>query len=256
MSNEIERVGTKEMMQTDVMSQQIDVARKYPRSLDHFRKKAIALATFSQETAAQCFYALKRGNTVIEGPSVRLAEICVTSYGNIRCQASVIEIGDEFLIARGVAIDLESNSAASVDVQRRITDKHGRKYSADMIGVTANAACAIAYRNAAFKIVPAVMVTPIYEEARKTAAGDSKSLTTRIDGLFKTFAMMGVSEEMVISKLALPGRDDINAKDLTLMLGVYNAIKDGDTTVDEQFKGTARAKMAGAFTTDEEEVPA
>lgn len=247
---EVEKAGTNEMMRSDVMSQ-IEVARRYPRSLDQFRKKAIALATFSQETAAQCFYALKRGGKTIEGPSVRLAEICVGAYGNIRCQASVVEIGDKFLTARGIAWDLESNAAASVDVQRRITGRDGNKYSDDMIAVTSNAACAIAFRNAAFKIVPAVMTNTIYEEARKTAVGDSKSMTTRVDHLFKTFSMMGVKEDQVISKLGLAGRDDIGVKDLTLMLGVYNAIKDGDTTVEEQFKnGSARSSMAGAFTTE------
>jgi len=239
------------MVSSDVMNQ-IEVAKKFPRSIDQFRKKAVALATFSQETAAQCFYAIKRGGQMIEGPSVRLAEICVTSYGNIRCQASIVAEDDRFITARGIAWDLESNAAASVDVQRRITTRDGKKYSEDMIAVTANAACAIAFRNAAFKIVPAIMTQLIYDEARKTAVGDVKSLSTRVDHMFKAFALMGVNEDTVIKKLGLKGRDDIDTRGLTTMLGVYNAIKDGDTTVEEQFNSTPRSAMAGAFSTNPE----
>lgn len=52
------------------------------------------------------------------------------------------------MTAQGVFHDLERNVAITYEVRRRIVDKNGRRYKPDMIGVTANAACSIALRNA------------------------------------------------------------------------------------------------------------
>jgi cyclophilin family peptidyl-prolyl cis-trans isomerase len=106
----------------------ISTAKRWPRSVQRFKAEAISMATVDEETAASCFYTLKRKNqngdqTVIQGESIRLAEICAVSWGNIRHASRVIEVGDTFIVAQGIAHDLQTNNYASREVRRRITTR-------------------------------------------------------------------------------------------------------------------------------------
>src|SRR5208337_1751576 len=134
--------------------QQIETARRFPRSIVQFRKEALQLVTLDETTAAECIYALPRGGKTIIGPSARFAEIINYSWGNTRAGARVVSEGEEFVTAQGLFYDLEKNTAISYEVQRRISDKNGRRYNADMIGVTSNAASSIGLRNAILKGIP------------------------------------------------------------------------------------------------------
>lgn len=214
---------------------QISTARRYPRSVKMFRQKALSLATLDEDTAASCFYSLPRGGKPIEGPSARLAEIVAISWGNLRSQANVVDVDDKWVTARGVCWDLEANVAISVEVRRRITDKNGKRYNDDMIGVTSNAACAIALRNAVFKVVPMAMAKPIYDAARKVAIGDAETLAARRGKMVQHFGKMGVQPDQICTKVGRASVDDITLDDLGTLIGLATAIKDGDTTVDEAF---------------------
>ena len=154
----IERAEALEALNRSEIDMQIATAKKYPRDIMASINKVVALATVDENTAEECFYSLKRrgsdGDTFITGPSVRLAEIVAASWGNIRVAAQVVGNDGKFITARGTCIDLETNNAVSVEVQRRICDKYGKTYSEDMQVVTGNAAAAIAFRNAIFKVVP------------------------------------------------------------------------------------------------------
>ena len=54
---------------------QVATAKAYPRDVHKVINEITTYATMDQETAVDCFYKLKRGQTEIEGLSVRLAEI-------------------------------------------------------------------------------------------------------------------------------------------------------------------------------------
>src|SRR5262245_11187920 len=146
---------------------QIATARKYPRSLLKFKNDAEAMACLDEETASSCFYALKRAEKPIEGPSVRLAEIVASAWGNLRSGARIIAEDEKFVVAQGACHDLEKNVAFQVEVRRRITDKNGRRYSDDMITTTCNAACSIALRNAIFKAIPGAYVNRSSRKLKK-----------------------------------------------------------------------------------------
>ena len=123
---------------------QIATAKQYPRNLARVLNNIETLATMDEDTAASCFYILRRQGKVIEGPSVRMAEIIASSWGNLRLQARIVGNDGKVITAQGVCHDLESNYATSVEVKRRITNKYGKTFSDDMQVVTGNAACAIA----------------------------------------------------------------------------------------------------------------
>ena len=215
---------------------QIATAHKFKRSIGHFKKEALEMATIDEETAGSCFYALKRGDKVIQGPSVRLAEIVGSAWGNLRYGSRIISIDDRFVVAQGACHDLEKNNSATIEVRRRITDRNGRRYNDDMIGVTSMAASSIALRNAIFKVVPFSYAKEIYQNCIKVAVGGAQTLATKRLAMVEYFGKMGVSQKMILDTLGKPTLQDVDLDDLALLKGFITAIKDGETTVDSIFK--------------------
>ena len=214
---------------------QITTAKQYPRSIALFKKTALSMACLDEETAASCFYSLPRAGKAIEWPSVRLAEIAVSAWGNIRYGARVISDDGRIMTAQGMCHDMQTNCSATVEVRRRVTDKRGRRFSDDMIVVTGNAACSIAMRNAIFKVVPMAYLREVYLAARKTAIGDAKTLVNRRAEAIAHFAKMGVDEKRVLAVLGKGGIEEVGLDELATLRGLATAIKDGDTSVDEAF---------------------
>jgi hypothetical protein len=218
---------------------QVSTARRFPRSITTFMRRAKEMATLTPEIAASCIYALPRKENGrqknIEGPSARLAEICASAWGNLRAEGKVLGHDDEFVTARGTAWDVESNVAIAYEVKRRITTSRGERYGADMIGVTGNAAASIALRNAIFKAVPTPFWKPIYLECRKVVAGDARTFSVRRDNMLHEFAVMGVTEERLCQAIEVKGKADITLDHMATLAGFFTALKDGDTTIEEAF---------------------
>ena len=219
---------------------QIATAKRYPRVITDFKREAMAMATLDQETASSMFYVLSRDGKTIEGPGVRLAEITASAWGNLRAGSRVVEIDDTFVTAEGAAFDLEKNVAYSIQVKRRITTRSGKRYGDDMIGVTANAACAIAFREAVFKVVPRVYVNEIYERAKKVSIGEGVPMKTRIQRLFDWYGKLGAKPEQVLLVIGKKGVDDIEEDDLIKLHGIGTAIKDGETTWEQVLRDVER----------------
>lgn len=218
---------------------QIATAHKYPRSIKTFHNTALELATLNEQTAQECIYALPRDGKTIEGPSARFGEIAIYSWMNCRAGARVVDESGEFVTAQGVFMDLQQNTGIAYEVQRRIVNKSGKRFSADMIGVTSNAACSIALRNAAFKGIPKAIWWPIYQAARRVVMGDFKTLANRREDAIKQFIAYGVSVEMICGVLGLKGKEDIGLEQLVILKGILTAIQEGDTTVEQAFAASA-----------------
>lgn len=223
---------------------QIMTARKYPRSLATFRARALTLVKLDAETAASSYYALPRRQRqddgsvkriTITGPSVRLAELVATAWGNLRAGARIVAETPTEVIAQGYCHDLETNNAVVMEVQRRIVDRDGRRYSDDLVLLTKNAACAIARRNAIFAIIPRAFVNPLVEVAKKVAAGEAKTLPAMRTAALAAFKEMGVSAEQLCEKLERRGIEDLDLEDLSLLSGLLTAIRDNETTVAAEF---------------------
>lgn len=214
---------------------QIATAKSYPRSISRCLSEATALAIVDQDTAAGMFYCMPRGDKQIEGPSVRLAELIVYAWTNIRAHSEIIAIDDKHITARGYCIDLERNNAQGVTVKSRITYKNGSRYNDDMIVVAGNAACAKAFRNAVFKVIPASIVRPVYLAAKKAAVGDAKTLTERVERAVAWFAKQDVSAETLCTFLGVAAVSEISLEHLNTLTGLRTAILDGDTTAEAVF---------------------
>lgn len=219
----------------DAIDAQVSTARKFPRSITTFIRRATEMATLTPEIAASCVYALPRGGKAIEGPSVRMAEIIAHAWGNLRIQAGATENDSKYITARGEAWDVESNVAIAFEVRRRITKANGQTYDDDMITVTGNAAASIALRNAVFKTVPSSFWKPIYQKCRQVIAGDAKTFAVRRDDMLKAFLVVGVTTERLCASLSLKGVQDLTLDHMATLVGILNAIKEGETSIEDAF---------------------
>ncbi len=232
-----------ELIERAQIDMQIATAKKYPRDLAVVKRKMLSFATLDEETAESCFYTLKRKNDdgtqkLIQGPSVRLAEIAVACYQNLRAASRIIDNDGKTITSQGACHDLENNTYVSVETKRRITNKRGQTYSEDMQVVTGNAANSIAFRNAVFKVVPGALVKPVYEAAKQVAVGNASTLSAKREKVLKRLNAMGADNPRILLTLGRTSIDTIDLGDLEVLIGLGTAIKDGDTSVDEAFPGT------------------
>jgi hypothetical protein len=192
------------------------------------------------ETAQSMGYALPRGGKPITGPSVHLAKLIVSNWGNMRTEAKVVQITDKEVISRGTAWDLENNVASAFEVRRKITNKEGKRFNDDMITVTGNAANSIAYRNAVFAVIPRGVIDKVYRAAQGLITGDlsdEDKLIKRRTNAIKYFSdEYNITEEEVIKLCGKQTVKQIKAEEIALLLGIIQSLKDGDTTVEDLMK--------------------
>jgi len=180
---------------------QLSAAHQYRRSIKGFLSEAVSLATLTVPVAESCMYAIPRDGKTIAGPSVRLAEIIASAYGNLHVGARIVDVEDREVVAQGVAWDLEKNLRVSVETRRRITTKTGRRFSDDMITVTGNAAASIALRNAIFRVVPRAYVDTVYEQVRRVAVGSAATLSSKRTEVLLRLGKLGATQERVLGRL-------------------------------------------------------
>jgi ribosome modulation factor len=220
------------------VDQQITTAHAYPRSVDRAVKNIMTLATLDEETAKECVYALPRGGKPIKGPSIRLAEIIGSQWGNCRVGTRVVHVDrvEKYVEAEGVFHDLETNAATTARVRRRlVADRKTGQITDDMIVLTGNAAASIAKRNAILAAVPKAVWRKAYVAVESVIAGDVKTLVERRGEAMKAFAAFGVTPERVFVALEVGGLDDITLEHMTTLIGMHSALKSGESTVEEMF---------------------
>lgn len=219
---------------------QVATAKQYPRDLARSVNNSIAMATMDITTAQSCGYALPRGGKPITGPSVHLAKLVVSNWGNIRAEAKVVQITDKQVISRGTCWDLENNVATAFEVRRSIIGKGGKRFSDDMITVTGNAANSIAYRNAVFSVIPKAIIDKVYQAAQHYITGDlsdEEKLVTRRKKCIDFFkSEYGITEDEVVMLCGKQTVNQIKADQIALLLGITQSLKDGDTTVEDLMK--------------------
>lgn len=240
----ISNVETLEALNRSEIDIQISTAKKYPRNLTKVLSTIETLATMDKEVAASCFYSLPRDGKTISGPSVRMAEIVASAWGNLRLQARIIANDGKIITAQGVCHDLETNVATSVEVKRKITNKYGKTFSEDMQVVTGNAACAIAMRNALFKVVPAAHIKKVLDKAKLLSVGEGKEFEQVRKDTINWFASVGVSSKMLFDFLSVKSEQDITAEMVGDLRGVATAIQEGSSTIEEIFAPKVDEKKA------------
>ena len=236
----IDSAASLEALNRSEIDIQISTAKKYPRNVPASLEKVVALATVNPTTAAECFYSLRRkgtdGDTVIEGPSVRLAEIVAASWGNLRVASQIIGNDGKNITARGICHDLENNVAIAREVKRSIVNKMGRTFSEDMQIVTGNAAGAIAFRNAVFAVVPKAVISDAINAIKASLTqGVANDFEAQKANMFGWFAKQGVTKAMILAYFEIESEDEITPDLVAELRTAATAINEKQATAKELF---------------------
>ena len=244
MSNEllIKDTGIIARAELDV---QISTAKAYPRNAQESMRYALELATMDEATAQSCFYCLPRkekdgSKKEIRGPSIRLAEIIATSWGNLHAATRIVENDGRHITAEGVAWDLEKN--VKMAMQNKVSIRFGEKdgkggYTAnnDMQTVLSNAASAKALRNAIFKVVPKALIDRVLEKAMQYAVGDQKTLASKVAEVIDKLVKMGIDREKMLTYYGHTSVANFTPEDFRSLIGVGTAIKEGHIKIEDVF---------------------
>lgn len=253
METEVITVSGSDMLEAINRSEvdiQVATAHRFPRDIEKCRANILALAAMDDTIAYNCFYHLERkdkdGNkSVIEGPSIRLAEIIAASWKNLRIAARILGNDGKTITAQGVCHDLETNVAYSVETKRSILTSKGYTYSQDMQVVVGNAAAAIALRNAICKVVPAVLINSCIKSIQQKALehikknGVSSEWLNCLGYMQKYYKL---TEKEILDYIGRKSSADVTAEDIQKLGGVCNAINEKTTTVEEVFKKPKKQK--------------
>ena len=149
MSTDIEILDQRPLVDSSVVEavtrseidQLIRTARQYPRSIQAASDTMISLACFDEDAALDCIYTLTRRekngeNKAIVGPSIRLAEVAASSWGNCRVAArtTIVDRSEKFVEAEGFFLDAQTNVAQCARIRRRISTSSGRVFGDDRDG--------------------------------------------------------------------------------------------------------------------------
>ncbi len=219
---------------------QVATAKRYPRDIKQAINRAKSSALLSEEIAASCCYSVPRAGKQIRGASVRLAEIMVSSFGNMRCEKRAVSVERDYAVAEGVCWDLETNQATRVTKKRRIVDRNGKRFSDDMIQNTLNACASIAFRDAVFIVIPKSFVDDVYRAAEELAVGNVQSLAERRGRALEYFHRFGVTQENILASMGKKSIDELTLDDVAGLRALAEEVRSGNKTLEQAFPDPAK----------------
>lgn len=224
------------------LNQDVITARSFPRQLSRVLKNINELVAMDEISAKECVYAVPRDGKTIRGPSIRLAEIIASCWGNCHTASRVVHVDriEKYVESEGIFHDLETGLKRTARTRKSIAKRDGGIYSQDMIMTAGNAAASIAMREAILKGVPKAMWRQAFEHAEGVIRGNVTTLIERRTDAMKALAGIGVTPERVFAALEVAGADEIGLDELADLFAMYQGVKNGDSDVDEVFPAVAK----------------
>ena len=217
------------------------IAKRFPRN-EVAAYKRLAEACQRRGTAEKAFYKYNRGGSAVEGVTIRFAEEIARCWGNIDYGIKELSQDEGKSEMQAYAWDLETNT---MSVQN-FTNPHIREVKGmakpltsqrDIYEINANMG-ARRLRARILAVVPYDFVNMGIEECKKTLAGrNDEPLIDRVKKMVIQFSKLGVSQEMIEARLKRR-IDTMTADDFVDYIGIFNAIKQGESKVADWFSIT------------------
>lgn len=217
---------------------QIFMARQFPRDIELCRRR-LAKECSRINLAEQALYSYPRGGTTVTGPSIRLAEAAMRSFGNMA--AGIIEVerreGESSLIA--YSWDFESNVRHEIQFRVahvRDTKKGGKQEVSDERDIYEIAANNGARRKRAciLAIIPGDLIDEAVATCKLTLSDSIKDLDKTKKQMFAGFMKFGVTVQMIEKRLG-HRQESVRPEEIITLRAVYNSIKEGMAPASQYF---------------------
>lgn len=239
------------------------LAKKFPRDEAQAFEKVMA-ACRRKSLAESAAYSFKRGDSMVTGPSIRLAETLAAAWGNIDYGIRELAQKDGESEMEAYCHDLESNTYSSqkFTVKHERSTRQGTKKLIDQRDIYENNANLGARRLRAriLAVIPADLVESAEEECKKTVIGDLSKIAERITKMMNEFKKYGVTQAQIEKRIE-KNIDKIGGEDLSGLINIYNSMKDGISKAVDWFEqdgpntepGTELGDLNSKIKGDEEE---
>lgn len=204
------------------------------------------------------------GKTMVEGPSIKAATSLMRNWKNCTSGSLIVGETDERVQILGFFFDVENNirkfkpTNVSKLAWNRKTQSSYRLPDHRLV-MAIQAGASKAERNAILSGLPQGMIDYYIETAKRIAATGAKGVAQkpvgeRLTAMRDRFASLGVTGEQIDVYLDSKAAE-LNSPEKVLahMIGVFNAISDGQTTPEEVFsvEEKSKEKVAGQTSIDD-----
>lgn len=220
------------------------IAKNFPR--DEVASYARIIEACQRPAMAEkAFYSFPRGKQTVEGPTIRFAEELARCWGNVDYGIKELSQDDGKSELQAYAWDLETNTQSV----QNFTNPHQREAFGKMQVLTSqrdiyenNANMATRrLRSRILAVLPSWFVDGAVAECKKTLAGKNETpLIDRVKNMIIQFAKLGITQEQIEKRLHKKV-EEMNAEDFVEYVGIFNAIKNGESKISEWFEAERQA---------------
>lgn len=219
------------------------IAKRFPRN-EHQSYINILESCKRPSFAESAMYAYPRGGQLVEGPSIRLAEVLAQKWGNCKVGIEILSQNEKKSEARAYAIDIENNytvdSCFTVEHKRttkkgvtRLTDERDIRELIANIGSRHLRQCIL-------RVVPSDVCEDAVAQVRKTMESSDVPIKELIKSMVKRFDELGVKVEHLEKRLG-HNLDATIPQEIVTLKGIYKSIKDGMSTREQFFDIKSKA---------------
>ena len=227
------------------------IAKQFPRNEQLAYAKAME-ACKRKSLAEKAMYSYPRSGSTISGPSIRLAEELARCWGNIDFGIKELSQKDGESEMQAYCWDMETNTMSSqtfVVAHVRVTTS-GKTILTKQRDIYENNANMAGRRLRAriLAVLPPDLVEAAVNECKKTLAGNNDTpLIDRINNMVVAFKKFGVKIDTIEKRLNRK-IDTMTAEDISEYIGIYNSLKDGNSSVSDWFDVKLNADKSDEIT--------
>lgn len=231
------------------------MAKRFPRNYTESYTKAME-ACQRKGFAEKAFFSYPRAGQTVTGVTIRFAEELARVYGNLDYGIKEMSHEEGKSEMQAYCWDLETNTISSQNftVEHIMETKQGnRKLTSqrDIYERTANDG-ARRLRSRILAILPPDLVEDCINECKKTLAGQNGiPLIDKIKNMVTAFTKLGVTKEMLEQRLKHTV-ETVNEEELTEYIGIYNGLKQKETTISDWFEQPKTASQMTELLKEEE----
>lgn len=217
------------------------LARQFPRD-PQMSLNRILIECENIKLAESATYSFPRGDSEVKGPSIRLAEVIASYWGNFNCGVTELEQRTGESTVKAYAWDLESNySDEKVFTVPHVRSTKKGNYQLtdprDIYELVANQG-ARRKRACIFSVIPTYLVEAAVEKCNETLENSMnkegvEAVRVKMLSVFNALDE-AITKEVLEAKIGKPF-DSFSTKDIVKLRNLYNAIKDGFVKVAAAF---------------------
>jgi hypothetical protein len=226
------------------------IAAERPRNEAKILKDALNELSLVPEQAAKAYYSIPYKETLpdrtvrtvmVEGPSIKEAMALARRWGNCTAGVRIMDEDPEGWNLEGVFLDAETNfRIARPFRQSKFYKARGRfvQAGADRQMMLFQAGVSKAVRNVILQGLPPYLVNAYYQKAKAIVGGklDAPADQVALQGVLVSFGKLGIAQEVLERQLD-KNAQEWTGSDIATLRGLFNAIQDGQVTIDEAFGG-------------------